>query len=252
VFSLLLCLISRSDTYPHCDDGMKKKHQSKPNSSRSLGLGHKLGQLFWSKSKSKSSLGNQSEESGSTSGLGSSSSRCTPDSSLSICVSTSEPNNENAILREGNVTLVNDQTALYRFDDCERYAANMYYNMMGDGDSTYTLRMKPRNNSVPLEGSSSCGGNGRKNPHREILEDCVQPYYNNMTFSTFPNPRRHSIAYSSTGSSSTNGRRGSKLKEVIPPLVDEVIEQDRDGYLRPKESRNLRMNNFFFLFILLH
>jgi len=220
------------------NDEMSKKTCSKTNPSnypKGLGLGQKLGQFFWSKSKSKTSLGTQSEESCSTSGVGSSSSRCTPDSSMSICASSLESHsgNETAV-QDRNVTLMTDQTALYRFDDCERYAANMYYNCnITGGDSTsYTLRMKPRNYSVPLE-ASSLQGKRRNN----AIEDCVEPYYNNMTFSTFPNPRRHSIAASSLSSSSR-----SRKNKLTNSELDEVIEQDRDGYLRPKEPHNLRNN----------
>lgn len=238
------------------DNGMhfvNGKNGNSGSGQQRKGLGQKIGQLFW-KSRSKHSVGSESQvsqASGSTvESIGLGSPRFTPDSSLSICTSSLEgadsshssssnqisPKYEN---RE-NVTLLDDQSVFYRYDDCERYAANMYYNM-GDGSSPYTYtrvqQSRPRNNSVPVSNSSSQKNNG--DTSSRMNEDL--PYYNNTTFSTFPNHRRHSIAYSSAGSSTNEKKRDNKHHE-------KVIEQDRDGYLRPNEPRNLRnVKNLYYI-----
>ncbi|XP_021955287.2 uncharacterized protein LOC110851714 isoform X2 [Folsomia candida] len=247
---------------------------------RKGGFSQKFGQFFW-KSKSKHSLGSESHVSGSSTideSNGPNSPRFTPDSSLSIYTNSCEgdrhssnsSSNSNQISPkdgdeegEGRSTdKLNGRTApsllfaeeererasLYRFDDCERYAANMYYNM---GENYTTCRVqqsssRPRNNSVPVaatthQSSKAADGGGiiRDNPNE------IHDYYMNPTFSTFPNARRHSVAYSSATSSSDNvgkaKQTGRGKAKKYCQIID--IEHDKDGYLkplRPNEPRNSR------------
>ncbi|CAL8106388.1 unnamed protein product [Orchesella dallaii] len=245
-------------------------HQQSKSGMSSLG---RLGQLF-KKSKSKLSVGSESHASTvESSGLGSPG--CTPDSSLSIYTNSLDgdshsSSNSNQISPKHLEESMEDRFwTSYALDDCDIFAANMYYNV-GES-SVFTIYHQNENNKRALPSAStsrradtipgskssqkqSYTGIGGRN---DEFEDCVQPYYNNTTFSTFPNPKRCSLAsaVSATTSSSVAGSGGgdggaqslpNEKKTLVTsvaggkPTTHQPIQHDRDGYLRPNEARNLR------------
>ncbi|CAG7816922.1 unnamed protein product [Allacma fusca] len=223
---------------------------------RAFGFQGKLPHPFW-KSKSKNSVCSESQGSVSTtSDIGSP--PFTPDSSLSIYTNSVDSDCSNSSTNSNQVSPKNsmlpgmskghkvsgaleDQLSTYSYNnDCERYAANMFYDM-GDA-SSFECRVpvdRPRNISVPLT------------PPFE--RDGVHSYYNNSTFTTFPSPRRHSVGYSSSYSSSLSSNQSnascSKREEMIE-LMPLQCSSGQDGYLIPisgssRRSNQLGKKNFY-------
>lgn len=279
IFGSLRKSSSKKYSAPACSsNGLSSNDHPQLKSSGMSSL-TRLGQLF-KKSKSKNSVGSESHASTvDSSGIGSPT--CTPDSSLSIYTNSLDgeshsSSNSNQISPKLMGESMEDKfCSTYTFDDCGIFAANMYYNV---GESSVFTIYHQHNNghanngrSTDSEGrsttSTSRGTVGSSNgkdagysvksvsdPGGEF-EDCVQPYYNNTTFSTFPNPKRCSVASAASTTTSSvvpvpiprvNENRtsysinGNPTTAAILLRQNSTIPQDGDGYLRPNEARNLR------------
>lgn len=233
----------------------------------------RLGQLF-KKSKSKLSVGSESHASTiDSSGIGSPT--FTPDSSLSIYTNSLDgdsqsSSNSNQISPKHLEESMEDKfCSTYAFDDCGIFAANMYYNVGESSVFTIYHQHNNRNTNGSNNGSggvrpipsSSRGTLGKGATHSagvtsdrdDEFEDCVQPYYN-TTFSTFPNPKRCSVASAASTTTSSvvpvaiplmaNENGTGSLSSITGKLTSgataQPIQHDGDGYLRPNEARNLR------------
>lgn len=249
----------------------------------------RLGQLF-KKSKSKLSVGSDQGSHASTvesSGLGSPTATCTPDSSLSIYTNSLDGDSQSHSSTSTNNSSSNNQIdspkllsntspresmedrfcSTYTFDDCGIFAANMYYNV-GES-SVFTIYHQNGNNNSSNKTNNtgnrhpSKSGRGTNSTRRDELEDCVQPYYNNTTFSTFPNPKRCSVASAASTTTSsivpvptTQLNSSNNHNEITKNTTQTTtktspkthphnsnIQHDGDGYLRPNEPRTSGSGN---------